>query len=119
MYEAVRLSFGDRASPYLAQFVMRKHAEKLKNKYQLAAPVVLQSMDDVLHSAKTEQEAIKTREELVELLGRAGFQIRRWCSNSVDVLKGVPEEDRANGVKIQDSELPKVKTLGVQWDAND
>ncbi|KAK3704310.1 hypothetical protein QZH41_007494 [Actinostola sp. cb2023] len=38
-------------------------------------------MDDVLHSAETEAEAIKTREQLTELLSCAGFEVRRWCSN--------------------------------------
>ena len=37
VYEAVRLVFGDRASPFLAQYVMRRHAEELQNEYKLAA----------------------------------------------------------------------------------
>jgi len=119
VYEAARLVFGDRASPYLAQFILRCHAEELKQEFPLAAPVVLENMymDDVLHSAETEAEAIKTREQLTELLSRAGFEIRRWCSNKANVLKDVPEEDRVSGVNIEESELPSMKALGVQWDA--
>ncbi|KAK3704312.1 hypothetical protein QZH41_007496 [Actinostola sp. cb2023] len=74
-------------------------------------------MDDVLHSAETEAEAIKTREQLTELLSCAGFEVRRWCSNKENVLKDVPEEDRVSGVNIEESELPSMKALGVQWDA--
>ncbi|KAK3755685.1 hypothetical protein QZH41_008942, partial [Actinostola sp. cb2023] len=76
--------------------------------YEAAPPVVLENMymDDVLHSAETEAEAIKTREQLTELLSRAGFEIRRWCSNKANVLKDVPEEDRVSGVNIEESELP-------------
>ncbi|KAK3710253.1 hypothetical protein QZH41_006792, partial [Actinostola sp. cb2023] len=108
VYEAARLVFGDRASPYLAQFILRCHAEELKQEFPLAAPVVLENMymDDVLHSAETEAEAIKTREQLTGLLSRAGFEIRRWCSNKANVLKDVPEEDRVSGVNIEESELP-------------
>ena len=63
VYEAVRLVFGDRASPFLAQYVMRRHAEELQNEYKLAAEVVLMRiyMDDVLDSADTINEALQTR----------------------------------------------------------
>jgi hypothetical protein len=85
----------------------------------MAAPVVLSKMniDDVLDSLVTVEKAITVREQLTELLRRAGFQIRRWCSNRTNVLKGIPEEDRAAGVRIEESKLPCVKTLGVKWDA--
>ncbi|KXJ25782.1 hypothetical protein AC249_AIPGENE2091 [Exaiptasia diaphana] len=96
--------FGDRASPFLAQYVMRRHAEELQNEYKLAAEVVLMRiyMDDVLDSADTINEALQTRKELVELLGQAGFTIRRWCSNKAEVLEGIPKEDRASGLKLND-----------------
>lgn len=89
VYEAVRLTFGDRASPYLAQFVMRSHAERLKGEFPLAADVVLSKMymDNVLYSTDTEEEAKVVREQLTELLRRAGFQIRQWCSNKTEVFE--------------------------------
>ncbi|XP_032229033.2 uncharacterized protein LOC116612438 [Nematostella vectensis] len=120
VYEATRLVFGDRASPFLAQFVMQRHAEELRDEYKLAAPVVLERiyMDAILDSEDTVRDAIKAREQLVKLLGRAGFQIRKWCSNRAQVLEGIPIEERASGVNLDECELPSVKTLGVQWDAN-
>ena len=119
VYEASRLTFGDRASPYLAQFIIRTHAEEHQDEYPLGAAVILLKMymDDVLDSEETEDEAIKVREELTTLLAPAGFQIRRWCSNKANVLRGIPEEDLANGLKIEESELPSIKTLGVGWNA--
>ncbi|XP_031569182.1 uncharacterized protein LOC116303736 [Actinia tenebrosa] len=119
VYEAVRLTFGNRASPYLAQFVVRSHAERFKKEFPLAAAVVLSKMymDDVLDSRDTEGEAIEVREQLTGLLRRGGFQIRRWCSNKANVLKEIPEEDRATGVKVVESELPCLKTHGLEWNA--
>jgi len=35
------------------------------------------------------------------------------------VLEGIPENDRATGVKFDESELPSVKTLGVKWNASE
>ena len=119
VYEAMRLMFGDRASPYLAQYVVRQHAEDNKDEYPLAAAIILLQMymDDIMTSLETDDEAVKARDQLIELLGKAGFKIRRWCSNSPNVLEDIPLEDRVANVNIEESELPCMKALGVQWNA--
>jgi hypothetical protein len=119
-YEAVRLVFGDRASPFLAQYVLQQQARDAQTTFPLASDVVLNSiyMDDVLDSFETEEVAKQVREDLQKVLKPAGYIIRRWCSNSLKVLEGVPEEDRALGIKIEESALPSLKTLGVWWDAS-
>jgi len=121
VYEAVRLVFGDRASPYLAQFVVRSHAQDFIDKYPVAALVMIQNMymDDILHSEDSETDAILVREDLTKLLSDAGFHAQKWCSNRLKVLEGIPENDRATGVKFDESELPSVKTLGVKWNASE
>jgi len=55
VYEAVHLTFGDRASPYLTQFVLHRHALDLKENYPATAMVLLRDMyvDDILHSEET------------------------------------------------------------------
>jgi hypothetical protein len=75
-------------------------------------------MDDIIDSFETIQIAQKVRENLQIVAKPAGFIIRKWCSNELGVLEGIPEEERAAGVKIGDATLPNVKTLGVWWDAN-
>ena len=121
VYEAVRLTFGDRASPYLAQFVLHSYALDSKENYPAAAMVLLRDMymDDILHSEETVQDAVLVREDLTKVLGDAGFSAQKWCSNRTEVLEEIPQEDRATGVKLDDSELPSVKTLGVHWNASD
>ena len=111
--------FGDRASPYLAQYVVRQHAEDNRDNYPFAVTIILLQMymDDIMTSLETEDEAIKAREQLRELLGKVGFKIRRWCSNRPEVLRDVPVEDRVAHVNIEESELPYMKALGVQWNA--
>lgn len=117
VYEAMRLMFSDRASPYLAQYVVRQHAEDNRDNYPLAVTIILLQMytDDIMTSLETDDEAIKAREQLRELLGKAGFKTRRWCSNRPKVLRDVPVEDRVVNVDIEESELPCMKALGVQW----
>ena len=121
VYEAVRLTFGDRASPYLAQFVLRSHALDSKESYPAAPMVLLRDtyMDDILHSEETVKDAVLILEDLTKVLGGAGFRAQKWCSNRTEVLEEIPQEDRATGVKLEDAELPSVKTLGVHWNASD
>ena len=35
------------------------------------------------------------------------------------MLEDIPEKDQATGVKLQETELRSVKTLGVQWNASE
>ena len=83
VYEAMTLMFGDRASPYLPQYLVRQHEEDNKDEYPLAAAIILLQiyMDDIITSLETDYEAVKARDQSIELLGKAGFncKIRRWC----------------------------------------
>jgi len=58
-------------------------------------------MDDMT-SLETDDEAIKARDKLRELLCKAGFQIRRWCGNRPKVLRDIPVEDRVANVNIEE-----------------
>ena len=75
-------------------------------------------VDDVLDSCETVDETVQLRNELSDLLALGNFKLRKWLSNSADVLKDVPVEDRLQNLEIREAEnLPKFKTLGVLWDA--
>ena len=52
VYEVIRLMFGDRASPYLAQYIVRQNAEDNRDVCPLAAAIILLQMymDDVMTS---------------------------------------------------------------------
>ena len=67
--------FVDRVSLYLTQYVERKHAEDNRNDYPLVVAMVPDKcVDDIMTSWETEDEP---RDQLGELLGKAGFKIRR------------------------------------------
>ena len=85
--EAVRLTFGDRASPCLAQFVIRSHALDFKEDHPAAAIVLLRDMymDDILHSEETVEDAVLDCEDLIKVLGDVGFHAQKWCSNRTEV----------------------------------
>ena len=122
IYEAQRLTFGDKASPFLAQYVLQSHARENSQLFPRAATTCLDSvyMDDAIDSIDTTEEGIHLREDLTALMKSAGFIIRKWCSNDPEVLRDVPKEDLAQGVmEVRDAELPSIKTLGLLWDAGE
>ena len=89
VYEAVLLTFRDRASSCLAQFVLRSHALDSKDSYPAAAIVLLRDMymDDILHSKESVQDAVLVREDLTKVLVCAGFRAQKECSNRTEVLE--------------------------------
>ena len=112
---------GINSSSFHAQYVSQHHAKKNNNERPLTAETVLCStyMDDSMNSVKTCDEAIKLYKELSELWGKAGIHARKWVSNKSEVLKGIPEEDRAMEVNLKCSEFHSIKTLGILWKASD
>ena len=77
VYEFQRLVFGNPASPFIAQFVLQKHAKDNAEDYREAAGTVSDSMyvDDVLDSRETSKDVIELRRQLSELLGLASFRL--------------------------------------------
>ena len=74
-------------------------------------------VDDVLDSCETVEGAQHLRRQLSDLLGIAGFKLRKWSSNEPVVIKDISEEDRLPILAINKDDLPKTKTLGVMWEA--
>ena len=76
-------------------------------------------MDDSMASVLTSDESIGLYQELSDLWGKAGMRTHKWLSNSIEVLKNIPLQNRASQMNLADEEheLSTVKTLGVLWDA--
>ena len=88
VYEAMRLMFSDRASLYLAQYVVRQHAKDNRNDHPLTIATILLQVyvDEIMTSLSTNDEAIKAREYLRESLGKAGFKMRSGGNNIAEKI---------------------------------
>ena len=109
--------FGVNSCPFQAQFVTRKHAEENSEKLPAAADAVLNStyMDDTLASVTDSPAGVELSKQLQEMWTTAGIHARKWLSNSREVMQTIPEEDRAEEINLEDSELPSVKTFAGVW----
>lgn len=111
--------FGGASSPSCANFALKKTARDNEADFN---PKVIETVkrnfyvDDCLKSVSEEDEAVDLAKQLRELLGRGGFKLTKWLSNSRKVIESLPESERASIVKNLDFNSWSVeRALGVQW----
>ncbi|XP_055621978.1 uncharacterized protein LOC129765590 [Toxorhynchites rutilus septentrionalis] len=92
VYELLTVTYGLSPSSFLATRVLKQLALDSAQKYELAARIVQEDfyMDDFLSGANTVEEAIKLQKEVRSLLAEGGLELRKWSSNSPEVLENLP-----------------------------
>ena len=117
VYEFDRVVFGVNSSPFLAQFVLQQHAKRFMDEFPMAAETILKAtyMDDSMDSVLDEEKGLELHRQLSLLLSKAGMHARKWLSNSQNVLREIPVQDRKAEVDLDREYMPCTKTLGVWW----
>ena len=115
------VTFGITSLPFLASKALLQVAEDHKSEFPEAAQVVQQSfyVDDCLTGANSIPEAKQLRSDLNSLLFLACFTLRKWRSNSPQLLEDLPPELKEidnSELTISPSECPK--TLGLHWNTS-
>ena len=92
--------------------------------FPLAKPHIPSSMhvDDCLAGADTPQAAMELHKQPRQLLHKGGFDLRKWRSNSKEVLDTIdPSLHEPTPVKIlsDNHSLQHAKALGMIWDSTD
>ena len=75
-------------------------------------------VDDGLKSVALVDEAVKLIASVKQMCSRGGFRLLKFVSNSKEVIRRIPKQDRADGVKELDLDLdslPLEYALGVHW----
>lgn len=115
-YRLKTVTFGVSSAPYLAVKTLIQHAQN-ESKNHLEASKIIQRdfyMDDLISGCDSEDTAIKLQSEIVEVLQRGGFPLRKWTSNSVKLLQHIPEHLRESAPIKMDAD-ESTKTLGLLW----
>ncbi|XP_062702256.1 uncharacterized protein LOC134285477 [Aedes albopictus] len=111
-------TFGSTCSPASAQYVKNRNAEEFINNYPRAVEGILKNhyVDDYLDSFENEEEAERVAQEIRLIHQEGGFQLRNWLSNSVEVLRGLNEENPEESKSLC---LPATeygdRVLGMLW----
>lgn len=72
-------------------------------------------MDDVVAGADSVQEALERKHQLMCLIEKGGFILRRWSSNCDTVLANVPLNEREQYVFYTDTHK-SLKIHALSWD---
>ncbi|XP_055527034.1 uncharacterized protein LOC129719668 [Wyeomyia smithii] len=117
-YQLETVTYGTASAPYLATKTLQRLAKDAGHLFPLAAEPVSSDfyVDDFLSGAPDVQAALQLRREVSTMLRSAGFPIKKWASNSIEVLENVPPEDQAIQPWHDLQDEQSVSTLGLVWE---
>ncbi|XP_055922676.1 uncharacterized protein LOC129953456 [Eupeodes corollae] len=112
-YRLNTVTFGTASAPYLAIRTLQQLASDERD----ASKIALKNfyVDDVIHRADSVIEAVEMQTQLIKMLKKGGFPLRKWASNCEELLMSVPEEDREVQIPLSFDAKNAIKTLGIQW----
>ncbi|CAG7724968.1 unnamed protein product [Allacma fusca] len=104
-------------SGYLAVRCLRQLALDDGDKYPLGAQVVLSDfyVDDEMSGAMSTEDAIEMYHQVTALLAGGGLELRKWASNSEQVLERIPTSLRETQIPLELDANNAVKSLGMKW----
>lgn len=117
VFKLTTVTYGMNCSPYLAIKVLKQLAEDEGTNFPHAAEVLRNNsyVDDIVAGASTEDEALELQTQLISLLNRGGFELRKWISNSPKLLKNVPESHQESPGFLETTSDPHFAILGMHW----
>ncbi|XP_029155175.1 uncharacterized protein LOC114935959 [Nylanderia fulva] len=117
-YQLLTVTYGTASAPYLALRVVRQLAQDEGASFPLAVPVFLSQLyvDDSVFGADDKILARQTRDQLVALLSKGGFRLRKWVSNCEDLLSDIDPSDHGLACSKDLHDDERLNVLGLTWD---
>lgn len=118
-FELQTVTYGTSSAPFLATRSIVEIANRHASSHPVAASVIKNDMyvDDLMSGADTLQETLKLKTEVNHILSKSGFQLRKWVSNSSQI---VPNTESSTPKEISEHlESENVKILGLNWNPTD
>ncbi|XP_055634287.1 uncharacterized protein LOC129774552 [Toxorhynchites rutilus septentrionalis] len=117
-FELTTVTYGTASAPYLATRCLLELSKQGTNEFPLAAKVLSKDfyMDDMLTGVDDEEEGKYLCRQLRSLLQSAGFNLRKWASNSITILSTIPPDQRDDRAVIALDSPATIKTLGLIWE---
>ncbi|CAI6349887.1 unnamed protein product [Macrosiphum euphorbiae] len=117
-YELNTVTYGVNCAPFLALRVLQEVAEvDCHGSARVCDALRHQTyVDDICYGADTVDDALSIQVELTAVLNGAGFELRKWASNTAAVVHAVPEEFRViKSTTFAGDEGGDTKVLGLSW----
>ncbi|XP_049883593.1 uncharacterized protein LOC126379074 [Pectinophora gossypiella] len=118
-WQLCTVTYGTKAAPYLAMRTMHQLGQDEQLNYPVAAEVLKNYfyMDDLVYGQDTIESSKQLISELIKLLEKGGFNLRKWNSNEPTILDDLRDDQRCSKTTIDFSseQTPSSKTLGMRW----
>ncbi|XP_045477885.1 uncharacterized protein LOC123683032 [Harmonia axyridis] len=119
-YRLLTVTYGVNSAPYLALRTLIQLTDDEGPKFPLASKALLENtyVDDIVAGSSSLEGAKLLLQQLVELLNRGNFELRKFSSNCPSVLAGIPSSHMSADPLTfdQEDEHFSLKILGLQWD---
>ena len=118
VYEYSRHVFGSKDSPTCANYALQQAGKDFKDEFPKASEMIERNfyMDDLVKSVSNIQDAQEHYRQIVSVMSKSGFALKKWASNKPEVLERIPEEDCAvSDIVSLDSEHETSSILGLEW----
>lgn len=111
------VTFGMNCSPFLALRTLRQLAHDEYKSFPEATAVIQNHtyVDDVIAGHEDEEKAQILQTQLIALLQKGGFELRKWTSNSPRLLGSFPSNHHEVPKFLQSSDQPFFSILGLYW----
>ncbi|XP_060836320.1 uncharacterized protein LOC132918983 [Rhopalosiphum padi] len=117
IYRLTTVTYGTTSASFMATQCLASLAEAEKLRFPRAAKAIRRDfyMDDLMTGAETIDECKMLQLQISNILDSAKLPLRKWCSNSAEIFKGVHSVDKEPlfVIKIEADEI--VKSLGLCW----
>lgn len=117
-FELTTCTFGLPGSPYQAQRVLQQLAVDEGTLYPQAARVLRNEVyvDDLVTGASSLEELLDLRKQIIALLAKGGFKVRKWASSNPAALEGMAEDLCEKPRSFSEGgDEEAIKVLGIQW----
>lgn len=121
IYKLSTVTYGTTPAPFLSIRVLQQLALDEKENYPSACRVLNTDtyVDDVISGADSLEEAFELHTQLCSLLNTGKFNLRKWITNSKELLDLIPVDFREKLEIFKLNEPHTVKALGLEWNTND
>lgn len=115
IYQLQTVTYGTSSAPYLATKCLQKVAQLEENRFPIGSAVVKRDfyVDNLMTGANTLENLAEIKQQVVQLLDTAGFPLRKFSSNCLQIMESIPPSDREEVITIDN--MLYVKTLGLKW----
>lgn len=116
-YQLLTVTYGMTCAPFLALRALKQLASDEGAEFPLASSIVRNHIyvDDCIFGGDDAAQLVQTREQLVALLRRGGFELRKWASNSPALLSGIDPANHGLACKTLAAD-ERLQILGLAWD---